>query len=158
MALREDRMTWLGGMVRVMVQVYPLVNKPSRLIVVWTKRHCLPICWQLWPVLHAWCSFKQSTSRVILQDLLASLFNFLRKNTYFLQNLIKSSQFCRLLTDKDCIAWNRRWYAGVPADAVPEARAGQLYLLHGQPRLRPRSNPCQGELQVWKQESQCFGW
>ena len=40
------------------------------------------------------------------------------------------------------------WYAGVPADAVHQTRAGQLHLLLGQPSLRPRPNPCQGELQV----------
>ena len=34
MALREDRMTWLGSMVRVMVQVQPFVDKPARLIVI----------------------------------------------------------------------------------------------------------------------------
>ena len=30
MALREDRMTWLGSMVRVMVQVNPFVDKPAQ--------------------------------------------------------------------------------------------------------------------------------
>ena len=32
MALREDRMTWLGSMVRVMVQVHT-----AHLLVIWTK-------------------------------------------------------------------------------------------------------------------------
>ena len=44
------------------------------------------------------------------------------------------------------------WFAGVPADAVPQAGPGQLHLLHGQPSLRPRPNPCQGELQVRQKE------
>ena len=30
MALREDRMTWLGSMVRVMVQVNPFFDKPTQ--------------------------------------------------------------------------------------------------------------------------------
>ena len=46
----------------------------------------------------------------------------------------------------------KNFASGVPADAVPEAGAGQLHLLHGEPGLRSRANSCQGELQVFKLE------
>ena len=40
MALREDRMTWLGSMVRVMVQVNPFLTSlfSARFIVFWEKQ------------------------------------------------------------------------------------------------------------------------
>ena len=107
MAVREDRMTWLGSMVRVMVQVQTDARKDS------TK--------QLF------------VSHYIYYESYGSS---------------DSEDHCCLLDIK--LSYKKKHFAsGVPADAVPEAGAGQLHLLHGEPGLRSRPNSCQGELQVF---------